>query len=298
MPPSNAKDIEERFARLRRRVGGYNLDSIDPAGHNMARLVIGSEGTLAYFTRIKLLLQPLPKHKVLGICHFPSFRQAMEAAQHIVKLGPTAVELVDRSILDLAEAIPAFREMLPRFVQGRPEALLLVEFAGDQLEPQLAGLARLEELMGDLGLPETVARVIDPAAQASVWEIRTAGLNIAMSMKGDGKPVSFIEDCAVPLEDLADYTERLNAVFARHGTNATWYAHASEGCLHVRPILTSSRSRVCARCARSPKRRSRWCASTRARTRASTATAWCAPSSTSNVRAAAGARLRAGQGQF
>jgi FAD/FMN-containing dehydrogenase/Fe-S oxidoreductase len=233
----NAKDIGERFARLRRRVGGYNLDSIDAAGHNMARLVIGSEGTLAYFTRIKLLLQPLPRHKALGVCHFPSFRQAMEAAQHIVKLGPTAVELVDRSILDLAEAIPAFREMLPRFVQGRPEALLLVEFAGDQLEPQLAGLGRLEELMGDLGLPETVVRVTEPAAQASVWEIRTAGLNIAMSMKGDGKPVSFIEDCAVPLEDLADYTERLNDVFARHGTSATWYAHASEGCLHVRPIL-------------------------------------------------------------
>ena len=234
---SNADDIRERFAKLRRRVGGYNLDSIDPAGHNMARLVIGSEGTLAYFTRIKLALQPLPAHKVLGVCHFPSFRQAMTSAQHIVKLGPTAVELVDRSILDLAEAIPAFREMLPRFVRGRPEALLLVEFAGDELEPQLVALGRLEELMADLGLPGSVARVIEASAQASVWEIRTAGLNIAMSMKGDGKPVSFIEDCAVPLEDLADYTERLNAVFARHGTTATWYAHASEGCLHVRPIL-------------------------------------------------------------
>jgi FAD/FMN-containing dehydrogenase/Fe-S oxidoreductase len=234
---SNAGDIRERFAKLRRRVGGYNLDSIDPAGHNMARLVIGSEGTLAYFTRIKLALQPLPRHKVLGVCHFPSFRQAMASAQHIVRLGPTAVELVDRSILDLAEAIPAFREMLPRFVRGRPESLLLVEFAGDEPGPQLAALGRLEALMGDLGLPGAVVRTTDPAAQSEVWGIRTAGLNIAMSMKGDGKPVSFIEDCAVPLEDLADYTERLNAVFASHGTTATWYAHASEGCLHVRPIL-------------------------------------------------------------
>jgi FAD/FMN-containing dehydrogenase/Fe-S oxidoreductase len=233
----NADDIRERFARLTRRVGGYNLDSIDAAGHNMARLVIGSEGTLAYFARIKLALQPLPKHKVLGICHFPSFREAMQAPQHIVQLGPTAVELVDRSILDLAEAIPAFRELLPRFVRGRPQALLLVEFAGDELEPQLAALGRLEALLGDLGLPDSVVRVTEPAAQSAVWEIRTAGLNIAMSMKGDGKPVSFIEDCAVPLADLADYTERLNAVFARHGTTATWYAHASEGCLHVRPIL-------------------------------------------------------------
>ncbi|HEX6266979.1 MAG TPA: FAD-linked oxidase C-terminal domain-containing protein, partial [Burkholderiales bacterium] len=118
-----------------------------------------------------------------------------------------------------------------------PEALLLVEFAGDELEPQLAALGRLEALLGDLGLPGSVVRVTESAAQSAVWEIRTAGLNIAMSMKGDGKPVSFIEDCAVPLADLADYTERLNAVFARHGTTATWYAHASEGCLHVRPIL-------------------------------------------------------------
>jgi FAD/FMN-containing dehydrogenase/Fe-S oxidoreductase len=234
---SNADDIRQRFPKLRRRVGGYNIDSIDPAGHNMARLVIGSEGTLAYFTRIKLALQPLPRHKALAICHFPSFRQAMASAQHIVRLGPTAVELVDRSILDLAEGIPAFQEILPRFMRGRPESLLLVEFAGDEPEPLLAALGRLEELMGDLGLPGSVVRLIEPAAQASIWEIRTAGLNIAMSMKGDGKPVSFIEDCAVPLEDLADYTERLNAVFAQHGTSATWYAHASEGCLHVRPIL-------------------------------------------------------------
>jgi FAD/FMN-containing dehydrogenase/Fe-S oxidoreductase len=233
----NADEIQRRFPKLRRRVGGYNLDSIDPAGHNMARLVIGSEGTLAYFTRIKLALQPLPTHKVLGICHFPSFRQAMAAAQHIVQLGPSAVELVDRSILDLAQALPAFRELLPRFVRGRPQALLVVEFAGDELAPQLAALGRLEELMGDLGLPDGVVRTIDPAAQSEIWDIRTAGLNIAMSMKGDGKPVSFIEDCAVPLADLADYTERLNAVFEQHGTTATWYAHASEGCLHVRPIL-------------------------------------------------------------
>ncbi|HEX5078555.1 MAG TPA: FAD-linked oxidase C-terminal domain-containing protein [Geminicoccaceae bacterium] len=233
----NADDIRERFARLTRRVGGYNLDSIDPAGHNMARLVVGSEGTLAYFTKIKLLLQPLPRHKVLGVCHFPSFREAMTAPQHIVKLGPTAVELVDRSILDLAEAIPAFRELLPKFVRGRPAALLVVEFAGDELEPQLVALARLEELMADLGLSGSVVRTLEPAAQAEVWDIRTAGLNIAMSMKGDGKPVSFIEDCAVPLANLTDYTERLSAVFAQHGTRATWYAHASEGCLHVRPIL-------------------------------------------------------------
>ncbi|MGH8722820.1 MAG: FAD-binding and (Fe-S)-binding domain-containing protein, partial [Burkholderiales bacterium] len=118
-----------------------------------------------------------------------------------------------------------------------PDSLLLVEFAGDDLEEQKRRLAGLGELMGDLGLPGAVVEVADPAFQGEVWELRKAGLNIVMSMKGDGKPVSFIEDCAVPLEHLAEYTARLNDVFEKHGTSGTWYAHASVGCLHVRPIL-------------------------------------------------------------
>src|SRR6201996_3045727 len=167
-----ADEIDARIPKLLRKVGGYNIDMLSDEGHNMANLLVGSEGTLAFFNAIELDLQPIPPHRVLGICHFPSFYKAMDATQHIVKLDPAAV-----------------------------------------------------------------VEATDPAFQSAVWDVRRAGLNIMMSMKGDGKPISFIEDCAVELKDLADYTERLNEVFERHGTKGTWYAHASVGCLHVRPVL-------------------------------------------------------------
>jgi Fe-S oxidoreductase len=184
-----------------------------------------------------LKLSALPKHKTLGVVNFPSFYKAMESAQHIVKLKPVAVELVDRTMIELARANPAFRPVIERALIGKPEAILLVEFAGAEREDQLRDLKRLVELMADLGLPGSVVEMPEPGPQAALWEVRKAGLNIMMSMKGDGKPVSFIEDCAVPLEHLADYTQRLTEVFEKHGTRGTWYAHASVGTLHVRPIL-------------------------------------------------------------
>ena len=122
-------------------------------------------------------------------------------------------------------------------MRGEPEAILLVEFAGEDEALQLKKLRSLSELMGDLGLPGSVVEIEDAKLQKALWDVRKAGLNIMMSMKGDGKPVSFIEDCAVPLEHLAEYTDRLTQVFAKHGTRGTWYAHASVGCLHVRPVL-------------------------------------------------------------
>jgi FAD/FMN-containing dehydrogenase/Fe-S oxidoreductase len=232
-----AEEIEHRFPKVLRRVGGYNLDSVTGGGHNMAHLLVGSEGTLAYSKRLHLNLSPLPKHKTLGICHFPTFYRSMEAPQHIVKLDPVAVELVDRTMIGLARANPAFRPIVERCVTGDPDAILLVEFAGDDRNEQIAKLKQLVELMSDLGLPGSVVEVTDATLQRDFWEVRKAGLNIMMSMKGDGKPVSFIEDCAVPLEHLAEYTDRLTRVFAKHDTTGTWYAHASVGCLHVRPIL-------------------------------------------------------------
>ena len=235
---SEAEEIERRFPKLLRRVGGYNIDElVDPGTGNLGRLLVGSEGTLAFFTRLQLDLQPIPTHKVLGVCHFPTFHQAMDSTQHIVKLDPSAVELVDRTMIELSREIPMFRATVDGFVRGRPDALLLVEFAGEDHAEQLAKLAQLGELMADLGFADAVVEVQDVAFQSAVWEVRKAGLNIMMSMKGDGKPVSFVEDCAVPLEDLAEYTDRLTQVFEKHGTTGTWYAHASVGCLHVRPIL-------------------------------------------------------------
>jgi FAD/FMN-containing dehydrogenase/Fe-S oxidoreductase len=243
-------EIERLYPKVLRRVGGYNLDIFFPQSErpytldnsvNLSHLLVGSEGTLAVTERLTLKLAPLPRHKTLGVVNFPSFYKAMDSAQHIVKLKPAAVELVDRTMIELARANPAFRPVIERALIGRPEAILLVEFAGEEREAQLRDLARLVELMGDLGLPDSVVEMPEPGPQAALWEVRKAGLNIMMSMKGDGKPVSFIEDCAVPLEHLADYTQRLTDVFAKHGTRGTWYAHASVGTLHVRPILDMRR---------------------------------------------------------
>lgn len=232
-----AREIAERFPKLLRRVGGYNIDVIGDGDFNMAHLLVGSEGTLAYYEALDLQLQPIPTHKVLGVCHFPRFYDAMATTRHIVELGPTAVELVDRTMIELSREIDTFRPIVERFLRGQPDALLLVEFAGEDRNEQVRSLRRLTTLLADHGFPEAVVEVIDAAQQRDVWEVRKAGLNIMMSMKGDGKPVSFIEDCAVPLEDLAEYTDRLTRVFEKHGTRGTWYAHASVGCLHVRPIL-------------------------------------------------------------
>lgn len=237
-----AEEIAARFPQQLRRVGGYNIDALTPAARaagrsNLARLLVGSEGTLAFSAALDLKLWPIKPRKVLGICQFPSFRAAMEASKHLVTLNPEAVELVDRTMIDLGRSIPLFRATIDRMVKGEPDSLLIVEFHGQEDAPLLRDLDRLEEMMGDLGYPDAVVRATDPGFQAAIAEVREAGLNIMMSMKGDGKPVSFIEDCAVSLDDLADYTERLNEVFARHGTKGTWYAHASVGCLHVRPVL-------------------------------------------------------------
>ena len=230
-------ELAARVPHVQRRVAGYNLDMVSSDAFNMAHLLVGSEGTLGFFRKLKLKLAPLPRQKALAIVHFPTFYSAMDLTREIVKLEPTAVELVDRTMIELSREIASFRATVDKTIRGDPDAILLVEFAGDELAPQVAKLKQLEELMADLGLPGSVVAIEDPALQRDVWEVRKAGLNIMMSMKGDGKPVSFIEDCAVPLEHLAEYTDRLTRVFEKHGTRGTWYAHASVGCLHVRPVL-------------------------------------------------------------
>lgn len=238
---AEADEIERRFPKVQRRVGGYNIDALTPGekpfASRAARLLVGSEGTLACSTALKLKLHTLPRHKVVGVCHFPTFYQAMDSTRHIVALDPYAVELIDRTMIGLARDIPLFRPTVEKFVKGDPAAVLVVEFAADDAEAPARQLRQLCELMGDLGFPDAVVEAIDPAFQNAIATVRKAGLNIMMSMKGDGKPISFIEDCAVPLTDLAEYTDRLTRVFEKHGTRGTWYAHASVGCLHVRPVL-------------------------------------------------------------
>jgi FAD/FMN-containing dehydrogenase/Fe-S oxidoreductase len=247
---AHRNDIEAHWPKVLRRVAGYNLDIFHPQSErpytgdgsvNLAHLLVGSEGTLAVTERLRLQLAPLPRAKVLGVVNFTSFHKAMDAAQHIVTLGPSAVELVDRTMIELARANPAFRPVIETALKGAPAAILLVEFSGDDRPALMRQLQQLVTLMGDLGLPGTVVEMPDETPQKALWEVRKAGLNIMMSLKGDGKPVSFIEDCAVPLEHLAEYTDALTEVFSRHGTRGTWYAHASVGTLHVRPILDMRR---------------------------------------------------------
>jgi FAD/FMN-containing dehydrogenase/Fe-S oxidoreductase len=242
-----ADAVKQRFPQVQRRVGGYNLDAVTPGRNNvnLAHILVGSEGTLGFSTRIELKLSPLLGRRAVGACHFGSFQKAMEAAQHIVKLAPIAVELIDRTMLGLARDIAMFEPTINAVVRGDPEAILFVEFGEDDQNENFRRLLRLGELIGDLGYAWThsgahwggVIEVMDAALQTAIGELRAAGLNVMMSMKEAGKPVSFVEDCAVPLEHLADYTAKLTEVFARHGTRGTWYAHASVGCLHVRPVL-------------------------------------------------------------
>jgi FAD/FMN-containing dehydrogenase/Fe-S oxidoreductase len=246
--------IESNWPKVMRRVGGYNLDIFAPQSSrpytqdgsvNLAHLLIGSEGTLALTRSLTLKLTDLPRNKVLGVVNFASFHRAMDSAQHIVQVGGrtlSAVELVDRTMIELSLQNPAFAPtvktaLAPAINGGKPEALLLVEFSGDDPAQLAQHLRDLSALMGDLGLPDCVVPLTDPAAQKNLWEVRKAGLNIMMSLRGDGKPVSFIEDCAVPLPNLAEYTDALTEVFRKHGSKGTWYAHASVGTLHVRPIL-------------------------------------------------------------
>jgi FAD/FMN-containing dehydrogenase/Fe-S oxidoreductase len=247
---NNRGEIETHWPKVLRRVAGYNLDIFHAQGErpytddgsvNLAHLLIGAEGTLAYTKSLTLQLSPLPRFRAMGVVNFPSFRAAMSAPQHIVKLGPSAVELVDRIMIELSLANPAFRGTVEAALIGAPAAILLVEFSGDDRQSVLARLKDLVALMGDLGSPGSVVEVPDAGTQKELWEVRKAGLNIMMSLKGDGKPVSFIEDCAVPLRHLAEYTGALSEVFAKHGTHGTWYAHASVGTLHVRPILDMRR---------------------------------------------------------
>jgi FAD/FMN-containing dehydrogenase/Fe-S oxidoreductase len=233
-----ADEIARRTPRTLRNVAGYNLDRLRPDRENFAQLLVGSEGTLAFFSRLRLKLAAIPARRVVGVCHFTGLLPALDSVQHLVALEPSAVELVDRTVLGLALARPDYRAVLQRFVRGSPGALLLVEFSAEAGDEALSRrLDELAALLAELGHPDSVVRVEDRAAQAELWNVRQGGLSIVMSMAGPRRPVSFIEDCAVPLEHLAEYAQRVDEIFARHGVTGTWYAHASVGCLHVRPAL-------------------------------------------------------------
>ena len=230
-------EIDANWPTTQRRVGGYNIDLIDPEGFNSSNLLVGSEGTLSLFNKIKLKLSEIPKNKILGVCYFDNFHQAMELSKEIVKLKPTCVELMDQNLLNLAKEIPMYAGGIKKYIKGNPEAVLMVEFIDTERSVYEKKIKDLEYLVLNQNKKNEFSFYSDLSEQKEVFEIRKAGLNILMSMKGDKKPVAFIEDCAVSLEHLADYTARLKEIFKKYGTSGMFYAHASVGTLHVRPVL-------------------------------------------------------------
>ncbi|HEX9653180.1 MAG TPA: anaerobic glycerol-3-phosphate dehydrogenase subunit C [bacterium] len=234
---ANRQEIERRFPKILRRVAGYNLDEFVRQNHNnLAKLIVGSEGTLAVITEAKINLVPLPKFRVLAIVHFSDLFDALQAVGGILEFKPYAVELLDNNIIDLTRATQEYARRLT-FVNGFPAALLLVEFHGDSKPELLDKVDKLAQYLSRNHIGYDCSKLIEPAEQVNVWYIRKAGLGLLMGTKADRKPVGFIEDSAVAPEKLPAYIRRFDEIVRAYGTNAAYYAHASVGCLHIRPKL-------------------------------------------------------------
>ena len=250
----NETEIRKRYPRILRRVAGYNLDEfIRNAGSkevtpyrrdgcdenhpfSLTKILVGSEGTLATTLEATINLVPIPKLTALCVVHFKSLVGSMEAMQPILECNPTAVELIDKTILDMARGSLEFSR-LTTFIQGEPAALLAVEFYGETESELELQLDKLEETLRRAGFGYAFVRCFTAEEKARVWETRKAGLGLLMGMKGDAKPVGFVEDAAVPIENLPEYVRRFDEIVTAHDTTAAYYAHASVGLLHNRPIV-------------------------------------------------------------
>ena len=240
----NRDEILARFPKIMRRVSGYNLDDFLSGGgagsggvpFNMSRMVVGSEGTLCVITEAKINLVPRPARKALAVLHFHDIVQACEAATEILEHKPAAIELIGRMILDRCrESLGSARLM--SFVEGEPDAILVVEFSGDSEEELLGKLDSLKEDAQRKGLGYACVKLMEPASQANVWALRAAGLGLLMSTRGDSKPLPYVEDTAVDPQKTGEFVRRFDEVVKSHGTTAGYYGHASVGCLHIRPLV-------------------------------------------------------------
>ena len=230
-------EVEARYPRIMRRVSGYNLDSfVDGGAMDLTRLIVGSEGTLAVITEARVRLVPVPKRRALAAVHCRSVVQAAEATLPALEHGPSAVELVDETIIRRCRENPGYRELV-EFIEGDPGAMLLVEFHGDSQDELDERLARLVEDLTTRELCYATVTATDATRQAQMWRMRQAGLGLLMSVRGDSKPLAFVEDTAVAPERLAQFVERFDALVRAHGTEAAYYGHSSVGCLHIRPMV-------------------------------------------------------------
>jgi FAD/FMN-containing dehydrogenase/Fe-S oxidoreductase len=247
----HAESIRDHWPRVWRRASGYNLNylipwspSQPPQWHanfresyppvsrdqiNLSTLMAGSEGTLGVLRQVTLRLVPVPKHTILGVIMYPSIAEACDAAPELLERQPSAIELIPGEMIRLARDIPAYARQLA-FVQGTPEAMLVVEFSGD--DP-----ASLKERVRQLGEDVLVAET--KQQQDQVWNVRKMGLGILNSLPGDNKPLAFVEDLSVPVEKLGYFVREMQKIMAEHDTYANFYAHASAGCLHIRPVIST-----------------------------------------------------------
>jgi len=235
----HAPEIERRFPKVLRRVGGYNLDAfVDSARPvDLTRILVGSEGTLGFIVDATIGLVPLPAAKAVLTIEFDELLDALGATPLVLTHGPSAVEVMDDFILRHAKAHPALEAQRRSMVERDGSALLCVEFYGDRQDELAGKLDALERDLRGAGVPCRCRRILDAAAQQRVWSFREAALGLSTAMKGDGKAISFVEDTAVAPEKLRDYIERFTGIVRRHHTIAGVYAHASVGCLHVRPVI-------------------------------------------------------------
>ena len=249
----NRDEILARYPKIMRRVSGYNLDDFMDGGTsttlaagsasgsstepvNMARMVVGSEGTFCVVTEAKVNLVPVPPKKALAVLHFHDMIQACDATWDILQHSPAAVELIGRMILDRCRASLGFARLMS-FVEGEPDALLVVEFNGSS-EAELVGKrGTFKRDMDSKGLGYACINLHEPASQANVWALRSAGLGLLMSIRGDSKPLPYVEDTAVDPQKLGEYVRRFEEVVKAHDTTAGYYGHASVGCLHIRPLV-------------------------------------------------------------
>jgi len=228
-------EIDRRFPKIPRRVSGYNLDELlHPDEVNLAKLVVGSEGTLATVVEATIALVPLPPAVGLAVLHFDGLLPALETGTEILELGPSAVELVDEMVMDLARKSLEYSRLMD-FVHGEPKALMIVEFTGENDKEVLAKLDALEARVGPRALP--MVRVLDAAGQAKVWKVRKAALPLLLGLPGDRKPIAFVEDTAVAPERIPEFIRRFEEILGNHGTIGSFYAHAGAGCLHIRPLV-------------------------------------------------------------
>ena len=230
-------EIEARFPKVMRRVGGYNLDELTPGKpFNLAKLISGSEGTLAFILDVTLKLSPNPAHKRLALLHFDTLKGSLQAVQHINRHGPSAVETLDNTLLKLGLENPNIVPLLG-WLSGSPAAVLIVEFDGESENEMIAGLRSMEADPAVMGRAYHLHIARSPKEQADVWSVRKAGLGVFNTMKGAAKPTAFIEDAAIPPERLAEYIPEVAAVCAKYGVEMVSYGHASVGVIHVRPVL-------------------------------------------------------------